>query len=212
MDSVPFSSITSLLEAGSFGLPLLGFVPDLELGLLGPGAPGLDGTMEMGVDADSYQHLLRRLIAEEDFRMQSGHQVREQILTKHTGTGWRRALEDVYLQSRHANMGLLADSPDFFAWDSLNEALVSLYGNSDSNHKRGLLWRYLGALPYLTRLAIIWELYRKGFGLSIFNLLPSPVYLLARTLGRQVRRLRGDRLTDSGACCVSQLVETEEMA
>ena len=56
LDSVPFSSITSLLEAGSHGAPLLGLKPaNPELELLGPGAPGLEEAMELANDITSYR-------------------------------------------------------------------------------------------------------------------------------------------------------------
>lgn len=193
LDSVPFSSITSLLEAGSLGVPLLGLSPpDADLCLLGPGAPGLNGTMEIGADAASYQGLLRRLIADEDFRLETGRRVRLQILARHTGPGWRAAVKGVYAHlSRTGPRGCLEEGSDAFAAGSLNLALVQLYEQSRGRHfMRQLLWRFLQPLPYRTRVAIVWELYRTGFGISIPNLLPASLNVGARSCARLAHRLK----------------------
>ena len=78
LDSIPFSSITSLLEAGSHGVPLLGLQPPLsDLWVMGPGAPGLDGAMVLAEDKEAYQNLLAQLINEPDFRRERGRRVQE---------------------------------------------------------------------------------------------------------------------------------------
>lgn len=193
LDSVPFSSITSLLEAGSVGVPLLGLSPpEANLWLLGPGAPGLEGTMEMATDTDSYRHLLRHLIADEDYRTESGHRVRAQILSRHTGERWKAATQDIYARLSDAGeRGCLSAAADAFVASSLNVALAQLYAQAEGQKAmRQLLWRFLRPLAYRTRVSIVWELYRKGFDLSIPNLLPFSLNLLARSLARLTRRLK----------------------
>ena len=101
LDSVPFSSTTSLLEAGSHGTPLLGYLlPEAEMALLGPGAPGLEDTMQLANDAESYQALLSRLITDSEYRRQKGQRVQEQILSLHTGRKNGLTLRMNCMQSR----------------------------------------------------------------------------------------------------------------
>jgi hypothetical protein len=185
LDSVPFSSSTSLLEAGSQGVPVLCLAPPEEaLWPLGPGAPGLEGTMELAADVPGYRRLLRRLIVDDDYRTQSGQRVRAQILARHTGAGWQAAIREVYTQlARCGERGCLRDDGDVFVADALTAALANLYAQTEGpQFMRQLLWRFLRGLPYLKRIAIVWELHRQGCNLSIFNLLPSSWNVMARRL------------------------------
>lgn len=202
LDSVPFSSITSLLEAGSCGVSLLGLSPpDPDLWLLGPGAPGLEGTMEMATDAESYRCLLRRHVADKDHRMVSGRRVRAQILARHTGAGWRAAVQDVYSRvSTAGERGCLSEGADSCVAGPLNVALSQLYGQKSpkshlSRYKapkvmRQWLRRLLQPLPYPKRVSIAWELYQKEVGLSIISFLPSFLHVMARSLARSARRFK----------------------
>lgn len=189
LDSVPFSSITSLLEAGSHGAPLLGcLLPEAEMALLGPGAPGLEDTMELADDAESYQALLTRLITDSEYRRQKGQRVQEQILSLHTGKNWVHAVHDLYAQVAQADGRgcLLGDSSDAFEASPLNVALVQLYGPV---HPRKMIGKYIGALPYRSRLPITWRLHRMGFDLCFLNLLPPPVDVIVRRAGRWARQV-----------------------
>jgi hypothetical protein len=188
LDPVPFSSITSLLEAGSHGVPLLGYrLPEAELALLGPGAPGLEETMELANDPESYRALLERLITDTEFRCQSGRRVQAQILSLHTGKNWVHAVHDLYARvERTGGRGCLLGGSDVFDASALNVALVQLYGRV---HPRKMIGKYIGALPYRSRLPITWQLHRNGFDLCFLNLLPSPADVIARRAGRWVRKI-----------------------
>jgi hypothetical protein len=188
LDSVPFSSITSLLEAGSHGVPLLGYrLPEAELALLGPGAPGLEETMELTNGAESYRALLTRLITDEEFRHQSGRRVQSQILSLHTGKNWVHAVHELYARvERTEGRGCLLGDNDTFEASALNLALFRLYGRV---HTRKMIGKYIGALPYRSRLPITWRLHLKGFDLCFLNLLPSPADTIARRVGRWTRKV-----------------------
>jgi len=188
LDSVPFSSITSLLEAGSHGVPLLGYrLPEADLALLGPGAPGLEETMELANNAESYQSLLTHLITDTKFRCQSGQHVQSEILSLHTGKGWVQAVHELYAQAeRTEGRGCLLGNSDVFEASALNVALFQLYGHT---HTRTMIGKYIGALPYRSRLPITWRLYQKGFELCFLNLLPPPANTITRRVGRWTRRV-----------------------
>ena len=190
LDSVPFSSITSLLEAGIHGIPLLGFSPpDGELELLGPGAPGLDNAMEMGNDVESYRSLLTRLITDEEFRCRSGQRIQAQILSLHSGVNWIHALNDVYARLEEtADRKCLVGANDAFKADGLNGALAELY-RQPSSRPRTLIGKYIGAFSYCFRVPMTWRLYRIGFGLCFLNLLPPPADAITRRAGRWAEKI-----------------------
>lgn len=188
LDSVPFSSITSLLEAGSHGVPLLGYrLPEPDMALLGPGAPGLDGTMELAGDPQSYQSVLTRLITDPEFRRQRGQHVQTRILSLHSGSGWVEAVHNLYAQvKRINNRACLLGNTEAFETSAVDVALVQLFGPMRT---RQMIGKYIGALPYHTRLPITWRLRMMGFELCYLNLLPSPADAIARRVGRRAKRI-----------------------
>lgn len=189
LDSVPFSSMTSLLEAGSHGTPLLGLKPvNPELELLGPGAPGLEEAMELASDIPSYRSLLTRLVEDVGFRHQSGRRIQERILSSHTGIGWTNALRDVYTKVNDVPIrGCLTAKEDAFAIDCLNIALIQLYSNVPFSVRR-LIREHTGTLNYVLRLSITLRLYRIGFDLCLLNLLPPPTDVAVHKTGRWLKR------------------------
>jgi hypothetical protein len=191
LDSVPFSSITSLLEAGSHGTPLLGYrQSDPELELLGPGAPGLEGAMDLASDPESYRALLSFLISNEEYRLESGQRVKKQILSFHTGSHWRDALNGVYgkLYRIEARNCLLRTSDKFEA-SALNSALVHLYGPEPFSGLMALIRRYIRTLPYRSRLSLTWGLHDKGLGLCFWNLIPPPFDKIVYRTGGWAKRV-----------------------
>ncbi|MGD0745758.1 MAG: hypothetical protein ABSA45_11450 [Verrucomicrobiota bacterium] len=188
LDSVPFSSTTSLLEAGIQGVPLLGYcLPEAELALLGPGAPGFEETMELANDAESYRASLTRLINDAEFRRQSGQRIQSQILSLHTGRNWIQAVNELYARvERTDGRGCLLGNNDAFEASALNVALVQLYGHVRT---RKMIGKYIGALPYRSRLPITWRLHGKGFELCFLNLLPTPADVIVRRAGRWARKI-----------------------
>ena len=188
LDSVPFSSITSLLEAGSHGVPLLGYgLPKPELELLRPGAPGLDNGMELANDVGSYRTLLTRLVSDPDFRRRSGQRVQASILSLHTGINWIHAVHELYARVDRSNdRDCLLENDDTFEISALNLALVELYGHWNV---RQLIRNFVGSLPYHTRLSITWRLHLKGFDLCFSNLLPPPAHGIILRVGRKAKRI-----------------------
>lgn len=190
LDSVPFSSITSLLEAGGHAIPLLGYSSrDPELILLEAGAPGLDGAMELGGDVDEYRALLTRLITRSDFRRERGERTKAQILALHTNTGWVSALEDAFASlERVADRNCLSSDHDSFNPDSLDAALTHLYMQVQGPLRaRRLIVHYIGSLPYGSRVTITRRLHGMGFGFCWLNIAPEGVGRLVRRVGSYVK-------------------------
>ncbi|MDP9125523.1 MAG: hypothetical protein M3N82_13135 [Pseudomonadota bacterium] len=193
LDSVPFASITSLLEAGRHGTPLLGFrSSDPDMHLLGAGAPGLDEVMPLPTDPVSYREHLARLIVDVPFRIGCGAQVQQRIRDAHTGEGWLRMLAGVYADLDAAQeRGCLGEHGDALDESGLDLALEQLFGPMQGRARnRRLVGHCIAPLPYPARLSITLRLWMHGFGLNGLNLLPPPFHGAIRGLGRRVKAIR----------------------
>ncbi|WP_195759960.1 glycosyltransferase [Paracoccus sp. S-4012] len=97
IDSFPFPSITSLFEAGLFGLPLVSFYPfGPGCEVMGADSPGIDGVLVRCESASAYRAELNRLLAAPSRRVAVGERTRANIEATNIGEGWLRALEAVY--------------------------------------------------------------------------------------------------------------------
>lgn len=173
LDSFPFSSITSLIEAGSHGTPLLAYYPsNSNQWLLGPGAPGLEGTIELADSVESYQMLLTQLIQKPKLRCQRGRAAQKKILSLHTGTGWSSALSNVYhmLKQSTGQRSLISDSV-IFNDGALDLAVAELLDRISIGHKP-IIDTYLAVLPYRSRVRVLCSLLRKKYDFSLSMLLP----------------------------------------
>ncbi|PMB38558.1 glycosyl transferase family 1 [Fischerella thermalis CCMEE 5319] len=101
VDSYPFVSITSLLEAGSYGVPLVSRYPysDDACEILGADMPGLTGNLIRVHDLEEYTTVLSRLVADEELRLSLGEATRRRIVEVHMGSNWQHNLEEVYTRA-----------------------------------------------------------------------------------------------------------------
>lgn len=188
LDSVPFSSITSLVEAGSHGHPLLGYgTLDGELSLLGPGAPGIDHTMIVAQYPAEYRAQLARLITDMDYRRQCGQRVKDAVLSLHTGPYWGEQVRRLYHHAdRNVRRDCLLDQSERFRASPLTLALDRLYPKWSV---RSLVAKHLGNLAYRSRVRTTLRLHSFGFDLCYVNLLPPPVHFMVQNGGRWAKRM-----------------------
>jgi glycosyltransferase involved in cell wall biosynthesis len=100
VDSFPFVSITSLLEAGSYGVPLVSRFPYSDAcEIFGADMPGLTGNLIRVQNLKEYTEALSRLIEDEEFRLSIGDATRKKIEEIHIGSSWLRSLGDLYLRA-----------------------------------------------------------------------------------------------------------------
>ena len=97
LDAFPFVSITSLLEAGMQGLPLVtraAYGPDC--GVMAADSPGLDGVMATTHSVAELRRTIAALVRDDAARRSLGARTLAQVVENNTGAGWRRQLGDLY--------------------------------------------------------------------------------------------------------------------
>jgi hypothetical protein len=190
LDSVPFSSITSVLEAGIQGTPVLGFMPpDSDLELLGPGAPGLDTTIDLAHEPESYRALLTELITNSELRCRKGEAVRTRILSHHAGENWRASGAACYAKVEQiAQRNCLVASTDTFAPTHLNVALSQLYKPWNIPQ---MTRNFIGTLPFRSRLRIACRLFAMGFPICYSNFFPPPLHGIVLRIARLAKASYG---------------------
>lgn len=98
IDSFPFVSITSLLEAGIYGVPLVSRYPysSDKCEIFGADMPGLTGNLIQVKTLEEYTKVLDHLVEDEKFRLSLGEKTKQQIEKIHTGDNWQKSLDAIY--------------------------------------------------------------------------------------------------------------------
>jgi glycosyltransferase involved in cell wall biosynthesis len=97
VDSYPFVSNTSLLEAGSYGVPLVTRYPFSDAcEILGADMPGLTGNLIRVRNLEDYTAVLSGLVEDEEFRLSVGEATKKKIAETHWGINWQHSLEKAY--------------------------------------------------------------------------------------------------------------------
>lgn len=151
LDSFPFTSITSCLEAGSRGLPVVAFSPHPEAApILGPGAPGLRHVLQ-AEDLAAYRSLLGDLVADPARRRTVGEATRAAVREAHAGAGWASALEALYrtaISAPPAPKPIGADGMEVSPLDLLVHGLYARQAIGLAETIEG----FIRPLPYTARL------------------------------------------------------------
>jgi len=101
LDSFPMTSLTSLLEAGQHGLPLLRLAsPDLAgASPLSPDDPAMQDALVTVPDAASYRAQIVTWLSDPRERARLGQTAKRSIVSHHCGEHWQRRVEAVYAQA-----------------------------------------------------------------------------------------------------------------
>ena len=97
VDSFPFSSITSLLEAGAYGLPLVsyrGHGPGCEV--LSADPPAIEDDILYPRTPDEFHRVVSALAANAEERKSRGDVLREKIAATHSSAAWQDVVESLY--------------------------------------------------------------------------------------------------------------------
>lgn len=100
VDSFPFSSLTSLLEAGGRGLPLVTYRGHSdECAVLGADSPGLDDVILAPTNPNEFHSVMRALVSSRDKRSRDGDAARQAVLAGHDAHRWAASMEDLYTKA-----------------------------------------------------------------------------------------------------------------
>ncbi len=193
VDSYPFVSSTSMMEAAGYGLPLLTiFDAPREARIFAINHVGLDGTAIVATTQSDYEEKLTRLIRDEPYRRKVAEASHDAVERKHTPPGWLSFLEDVYKRA------LELPSPDPRTFTSRDDLEVPRLGEPDCRHHdivgssfstANITKGFMGMLPLRERYALWRELKRQGHygtnpSLKTFIPLVAPEWIKRRILDR----------------------------
>jgi hypothetical protein len=188
VDSFPIVSITSLLEAGSWGLPLVSYAPyGSASAILRSDAPGLDDRVLYVDDPETYARTLLKLSRDGGYRERLGEETGREIRRLHTGYGWLAGLEAVYARASRVDPA----RPDWPLEDnrSCGEPdihLPQVFGQPvDPN---AALRVRLRALPLRVRASEWRRLRGRGGRITLTMLLPEWLHASLVTWTRPLRR------------------------
>jgi glycosyltransferase involved in cell wall biosynthesis len=97
VDSFPFASLTSLLEAGAYGLPLITFRGHpAECAVLGADSPGLDDELFVPSSEQEFLAVLATLARSPGYRAARGAATKAAVLRGHSHSAWRSTAAAIY--------------------------------------------------------------------------------------------------------------------
>jgi hypothetical protein len=184
VDSFPYVSTTSLLEAGSYGSPLVSRFPFPDgAEILGADMPGLDKTLVRARTDTDYNNDLLNLAESGSRRQDLGEATRQGVAGIHCGEAWRQALEQVYALAARVDpvppSSGGTDEPCFGVPDVFVHYVHGCPGDRD-----GVLSSQLHLMPVSRRLSHILDITRRrGFNFDgRYNLLRCwiPAHVVAR--------------------------------
>ncbi len=186
VDSYPFVSSTSLMEAAGYGLPLVTIFtyPDASR-IFGINHVALVGNTMQARTFEQYREMLSQLIDDPALRDQLGASAREAVRREHNLPGWRRWLEAVYtraleLPSLDSHTMLQAiEQPEFGEPDCRHE---DIFGGNWPTVR--VVMSYMGMLPPHQHLAHWNEVRQQG---AFESAREATSYLLPEWLKRYVK-------------------------
>lgn len=167
VDSFPFVSSTSMMEAAGLGAPLVSrFYGPREARIFAINHPGIDApTLHAATEAEYVAHL-DRLIADPALRAAKAEEARQSVLDKHTAPGWLAYIERAYRLAEDLlpvdPVSHCAPSPlEEFSHGEPDRSLYEVFGFSDDTSVR-LLRTVIGLMPTGERLRTWSKLKRDG--------------------------------------------------
>ena len=166
VDSYPFSSATSMMEAAGYGLPCAGrFILGEAARICGMDHPGLAGPLLEAKNDAGYVENLSKLISDPDLRARLGAEIQSSVAGANVSPGWNSYLEAAFARAAelppvdsdaqfdgHPTEELRFGEPDI--------RLEDIYGFSPP--QIDLVRGHLGIFPLRERLRLWMDVLRAG--------------------------------------------------
>jgi hypothetical protein len=186
VDSYPFVSSTSMMEASGYGVPAVSIFthPD-DVRITAINHFALVGNTWQARSFGEYRAMLEKLIADPRLREEMGRKACEAVAAAHNPPGWNTWMEAVYARAVELppldNRAMLTerDTPSFGELDVRHEDLFRGNWPIEQVEKS-----CIGVMPFRHRLAHWRELKRKG---TFESPRSAPAFLLPEWLKRAVR-------------------------
>ncbi len=169
VDSFPFVSSTSMMEAAGLGAPLVSrFYGPADARIFAINHPGIDKPTLHACTETAYLAHLDRLVSDSDFRMAKGEEARQSVLAHHTATGWAGFLESAYQLAEtiapvEPSRVFPPEQTDTFSHGEPDQSLYNVFG-FDGEEPTRLRRGIAGLLPVAERSAVWMRLLReRGF-------------------------------------------------
>lgn len=174
IDSYPFSSLTSLIEAGSMEVPAVTFRghPE-ECAILGSDSPGLDEFILKAHDLEEFVKTLQALIDSPSERQRLGRALAAAIRDTHTGAQWLQSANELYEAARAlcSPPGALRARREISEVDLRVARLMAT--NKFNTGYAGALENNVPLLPLGERLRVLSDPALSARGSSLRRLLPE---------------------------------------
>lgn len=203
VDSYPFSSLTSLLEAGSYGAPAISYCGHPpSCAVLGADTPGVDEHLSRPRSAAAFAEEISALITDADLRETLGARLQAAISQTHKGDGWRARIAEAYrIAAKLPPPQNPRAAPQ--ACDTLDIMVNAIMAETGyRNGAAGATRAHLGLLPVRTRFRDYRLLANAGMRVRRDRLISewmlpwlAPAWRLAKRASRVVvgkRRTTGD--------------------
>jgi hypothetical protein len=130
LDSYPFSSNTSAIEAAAHAIPVVSFAPDPEAqGILLTNDPGFEDELVRAADPASYGRAVADLLADPG---DVGERQRAGAESVHTGAAWQALLEQLYVRALAAEPArppaATPHAEDVVQWEVVHHLLFEATG------------------------------------------------------------------------------------
>jgi hypothetical protein len=167
VDSFPFVSSTSMMEAAGLGAPLVSrFYGPKEARIFAINHPGIDAPTLHGADEAEYVAHLDRLIGDPELRAKMGEEARKAVLHYHTPPSWLDFIEQAYkraveLPPIDPKVQLARMPTETFSNSEPDRRMYEVFGYNEDNPNK-VLKQHLGVLPMEERLSLWRKLRRAG--------------------------------------------------
>ena len=151
VDSIPFASLTSLLDAAVRGIPVLALSQTVADSVLTSNDLSLAGHWVHYSDRDAYIRAVTALATQPDERLRQGEATRRSVVDDHLSPGWNRYLEEIFEPSATSSSET-TDAPEkiLTAADVLMQLEGALVDFQSASGLAGPLWASrLRDAPYM---------------------------------------------------------------